>query len=101
MLHKQYIDCWQPNPRERDKIHAQAAKKPKKEVTAPVAADPEAIKTLVLTGLPSDITKAVLWKRVRKVHESIDLRFPVEGEEATGEFTPHIDRQSADTSQLI
>lgn len=46
--------------------------------------DPEAIKTLVLTGLPADLTKAVLWKRIRKVDEKAELRYPVEGEENTG-----------------
>lgn len=45
---------------------------------------------MVLTGLPTDITKAVLWKRVRKVHESIDLRYPVEGEDATSEWESSI-----------
>ncbi|BEJ17234.1 hypothetical protein CspHIS471_0606350 [Cutaneotrichosporon sp. HIS471] len=74
-----------------------ADKKPGKEMTdvrpakkARVAAgedvedtDPNAIRTIVLTGLPADITKAVLWKKVRKVHSGIELAFPVEGEDAT------------------
>jgi len=46
--------------------------------------DPEAIKTLVLTGLPADLTKAVLWKRIRKVDEKAELRYPIEGEDNTG-----------------
>ncbi len=46
-------------------------------------ADPNAIRTLVLTGLPADITKPVLWKKVRKAHPGIELVFPVEGEDAT------------------
>lgn len=46
--------------------------------------DPNAIKTLVLSNLPEDITKAVLWKKVRKVDDSIELVYPVEGQSATG-----------------
>lgn len=41
--------------------------------------DPNAIRTLVLSGLPADLTKAVLWKKVRKVDERVELLFPVEG----------------------
>lgn len=44
--------------------------------------DPKAIRTVVLGGLP-EVTKAVLWKKVRKVHEGIELVFPLEGEEGT------------------
>lgn len=47
--------------------------------------DPNAIKTLVLSNLPEDITKAVLWKKVRKVDDKIELIYPVEGQSATGE----------------
>ena len=57
-------------------------KKPRRE--EPVSTDPDAIRSLVLSDLPSDITKAVLWKRVRKIHDNVELRFPVEGEEAKG-----------------
>lgn len=59
------------------------AKKPRRE---PVEGsnDPDAIRTLVLTGLPGDLTKAVLWKKVRKVHDQVELKYPIEGEEATG-----------------
>jgi nucleolar protein 4 len=56
-------------------------------VAQPAAAgstDPNAIKTLVVTGLPKDLTKNVLWKRVRKVSDKIELVFPVEGSEDTG-----------------
>ncbi|GMK57198.1 hypothetical protein CspeluHIS016_0400320 [Cutaneotrichosporon spelunceum] len=74
-----------------------ADKKPGKEITdvrpakkARVTAgdeeedtDPDAIRTLILTGLPADLTKAVLWKKVRKAHPGIELAFPVEGEDAT------------------
>lgn len=42
--------------------------------------DPKAIQTLVLTGLPSDITKNVLWKKIRKVNDKAELLFPVEAE---------------------
>ncbi|WVO24909.1 uncharacterized protein IAS62_006289 [Cryptococcus decagattii] len=55
--------------------------------------DPKAIQTLVLTGLPSDITKNVLWKKIRKVNEKAELVFPVEAEE--GEEAPK------DTAQII
>jgi nucleolar protein 4 len=59
-------------------------KKVKKEPVAETVKDPNAIRTLVLSGLPKDITKNVLWKRVRKVHDGVDLRYPVEGEADTG-----------------
>lgn len=45
--------------------------------------DPNAIRTIVLTGLPADITKPVLWKKVRKVHPGVELQFPVEDQDAT------------------
>jgi nucleolar protein 4 len=38
----------------------------------------------VVAGLPKDLTKNVLWKRVRKVNDAIELVFPVEGQEDTG-----------------
>jgi nucleolar protein 4 len=47
--------------------------------------DPNAIKTLVVTGLPKDLTKNVLWKKVRKIGNDIELVYPVEGEQDTGE----------------
>lgn len=40
--------------------------------------DPNAIRTVILSGIPN-VTKAVLWKKVRKVHEGIDLHFPLDG----------------------
>lgn len=48
--------------------------------------DPNAIKTLVVSGLPKDLTKNVLWKRVRKVNDAIELVYPVEGHEDTGKL---------------
>lgn len=42
--------------------------------------DPKAILTLVVSGLP-EVTKAVLWKKVRKVNEGIEVVFPIEGQE--------------------
>lgn len=42
--------------------------------------DPKAIRTVVVSGLP-EVTKAVLWKKVRKVNEGIEVLFPVEGQE--------------------
>ncbi|KAK4684518.1 nucleolar protein 4, partial [Tremellales sp. Uapishka_1] len=48
---------------------------------AAINADPKAIQTLILSGLPAGITKQVLWKRVRKVNEHVELVFPIEGEE--------------------
>lgn len=47
------------------------------------SADPNAIRTLVLTGLPGDLTKAVLWKKIRKVNGQAEIEYPVEGEENT------------------
>ncbi|OXG10851.1 nucleolar protein 4 [Cryptococcus neoformans Tu259-1] len=55
--------------------------------------DPKAIQTLVLTGLPSDITKNVLWKKIRKVNDKAELLFPVEAEgseEEAPKNTAHI-----------
>lgn len=60
-------------------------KRPRKPTAEAGSSDPEAIRTLVLTGLPSELTKAVLWKKVRKVNENLELRYPVE-EDATGEL---------------
>ncbi|ORY21458.1 hypothetical protein BCR39DRAFT_553517 [Naematelia encephala] len=53
--------------------------------------DPDAIKTLVLSGLPDGLTKAVLWKRIRKVDDSAEILFPVEGEDRVAHivFTSH------------
>lgn len=57
------------------------------------SSDPNAIRTLVLTGLPADITKAVLWKKIRKVNAESEVIFPVEGEEKTAHivFPTHTD----------
>ena len=81
-----------PTMKERHQAEPREPKRPRAvkteaSATASGSADPEAIKTLVLTGLPADLTKAVLWKKVRKVNENLELRFPVEGENATGRFT--------------
>nr|XP_018265951.1 nucleolar protein 4 [Kwoniella dejecticola CBS 10117]OBR88109.1 nucleolar protein 4 [Kwoniella dejecticola CBS 10117] len=51
--------------------------------------DPNAIRTLVLSGLPEGITKNVLWKKVRKVDDKAELVYPVpaeEGESASQEI---------------
>jgi nucleolar protein 4 len=42
--------------------------------------DPKAIRTVVVSGLP-EVTKAVLWKKVRKVNEGIEVIFPVDGQD--------------------
>jgi nucleolar protein 4 len=47
--------------------------------------DPNAIRTLILSGLPSDLTKAVLWKKVRKTDDRVELQYPIEGEDNVGE----------------
>jgi hypothetical protein len=55
--------------------------------TAPAkSSDPNAIRTLVLTGLPKDLDKNTLWKKIRKldgVEKKDDLVYPVE--KGTGE----------------
>ncbi|ODN75187.1 hypothetical protein L202_06385 [Cryptococcus amylolentus CBS 6039] len=48
--------------------------------------DPNAIRTLVLSGLPAGITKAVLWKKIRKTNDKAEVVYPVEAEE--GEEKP-------------
>lgn len=47
--------------------------------------DPNAIRTLILSGLPSDLTKAVLWKKVRKTDDRVELQYPIDGEDNVGE----------------
>jgi len=61
-------------------------KKPKRTRTEiePIV-DPNAIRSLVLSGLPAELTKAVLWKKVRKIDDRVELLYPVEGEVNTGE----------------
>ncbi|KAL1408493.1 RNA recognition motif-containing protein [Vanrija albida] len=71
----------------KERKEAQAAprqaKKPRvaagEESTGP--SDPNAIRTLILSGLPADLTKAVLWKKVRKANDKAELVYPIEGEE--------------------
>jgi nucleolar protein 4 len=55
-------------------------------------ADPNAIRTLVLSGLP-EVNSKVLWKKVRKVHDGIDLVFPVPGQDGVAHlvFPSHAD----------
>jgi len=55
--------------------------------------DPNAIRTLVVTGLPNDLTKAVLWKKIRKVNDAAEVQYPVEGEANTAHvvFPSHAD----------
>lgn len=52
----------------------------KTEVGEDDGKDPKAIRTVVVSGLP-EVTKAVLWKKVRKVNEGIEIIFPVDGQE--------------------
>jgi nucleolar protein 4 len=73
----------QPDP--RDEVVPRPKKEPKQPRPAAGSNDPNAIKTLVVTGLPKDLTKNVLWKKVRKINTSIELVFPVEDQEDTGE----------------
>lgn len=49
------------------------------------SSDPNAIRTLIVTGLPNGLTKAVLWKKIRKVNPKAELEYPVEGAPDTGE----------------
>lgn len=68
------------------KVEHEATKKPRRAaVVHNESTDPNAIRTLVLSGLPAGLTKAVLWKKVRKVDDRVDLVFPVEGVAGTGE----------------
>ena len=47
--------------------------------------DPNAIRTIVISGLPSSIDTKALWKKVKKLEgaESVEL---IEGEPAVGAF---------------
>ena len=85
-----------PAPDQRG-VSSGEPKKPRRE-TAPTDSDPDAIRTLVLTGLPADVTKAVLWKKVRKVDDKLELKYPVEGEEGAGEFAQTIKTACPDPS---
>ncbi|WVF70433.1 hypothetical protein IAT40_005223 [Kwoniella sp. CBS 6097] len=61
---------------------------PKKPRVAPGeerSSDPNAIRTLVLSGLPEGLTKNVLWKKVRKVNENAEVIYPVPAEEGEEE----------------
>nr|XP_019047635.1 nucleolar protein 4 [Kwoniella bestiolae CBS 10118]OCF26565.1 nucleolar protein 4 [Kwoniella bestiolae CBS 10118] len=55
--------------------------------------DPNAIRTLVLSGLPEGITKNVLWKKVRKVDDRAELVYPVPAEEG--------EESSQDTANIV
>lgn len=81
----------QPGLKERNQQQPKPVKVAKgrddNEATTKVQSDPNALRTLVLTGLPKDLTKAVLWKKVRKVNEQIELIYPVEGQADTGKLT--------------
>jgi nucleolar protein 4 len=71
----------------REIQEARPAKKPRVsavEAAAPAEdSDPNAIRTLVITGLPADLTKAVLWKKIRKADDRAEIEYPVEGQERT------------------
>ncbi|WVQ97481.1 hypothetical protein IAU59_004595 [Kwoniella sp. CBS 9459] len=49
------------------------------------SSDPNAIRTLVLSGLPEGLTKNVLWKKVRKVNDNAEVIYPVPAEEGEEE----------------
>jgi nucleolar protein 4 len=92
------LPCTQPSHAIRAE---RAAERPQQPAPAPEAAvvpaasthsapaksaDPNAIRTLVLTGLPKDLDKNTLWKKIRKldgVEKKDDLVYPVE--KGTGE----------------
>ncbi|WWD08119.1 hypothetical protein V865_006230 [Kwoniella europaea PYCC6329] len=59
--------------------------------------DPNAIRTLVLSGLPDGITKNVLWKKVRKIDGKAELVYPVPVEENEGES----EAAKEDTANII
>lgn len=39
--------------------------------------DPDAVRTLVVSGLPSGIDQKVLWKKFRKSEGATDVKWPV------------------------
>lgn len=53
--------------------------------TTDTPTDPNAIRTVIVSGLPKDVSKNVLWKKVRKTGEC-ELVYPIEGAPETGEF---------------
>ncbi|WWD21915.1 hypothetical protein CI109_106403 [Kwoniella shandongensis] len=85
--------------KERKVERAEAQLNPKPKPTPRSApgeeksSDPNAIRTLVLSGLPEGITKNVLWKKIRKVNENAEVVYPVPAEE--GETSPE------DTANII
>ncbi|ORX36146.1 hypothetical protein BD324DRAFT_630367 [Kockovaella imperatae] len=76
---------WADRRPAQDERSSRPVKKPKVEPvdTTEAPVDPNATRTLVITGLPADLTKAVLWKRIRKVHEQAEVTFPVDGRPET------------------
>ncbi|RXK42197.1 hypothetical protein M231_00555 [Tremella mesenterica] len=85
-----------PPPKERAAKEISGAKA---RAARPVieSTDPAAIRTLVLTGLPKELEKNVLWKKVRKTDERIQLEHPVEGAVDTAHlvFPSHADALKA------
>lgn len=79
----------QPDKKERKQIEASApaTKKPRKSAADAAAGedkDPNAIRTLILSGIPEDVTKAVLWKKIRKVDDQVEVGYPLEGQKGIG-----------------
>lgn len=51
--------------------------------TTDIPSDPNAIRTVIISGLPAGIEKNVLWKKVRKTGDC-ELVFPIDGAPDTG-----------------
>jgi hypothetical protein len=58
-------------------------KKPKQTSGPRPPQDALAIRTVMISGLPADVTKQVLWKKVRKVPGAEDVEL-VEGDATSG-----------------
>jgi hypothetical protein len=62
-------------------------KKPKQASGPRPPQDALAIRTVMISGLPADVTKQVLWKKVRKVPGAEDVEL-VEGDATSGLHPP-------------
>ncbi|KAL1679801.1 hypothetical protein EV122DRAFT_289395 [Schizophyllum commune] len=79
-LRVEWADTKKHVPREKDDSKP-AADKPKaphppKAPRAPISHDPNAIRTIVISGLPSGIDQKTLWKKVRKYDGAESVQWP-------------------------
>jgi nucleolar protein 4 len=63
-----------------DIVEGPSPKKPRQVVyKTPTEQDKEAIRTIVISGLPDDLDSKPLWKKVRKYEGAESFIYPIEG----------------------